>query len=198
MKVYVYVDEHNVIRFVSDIGSLPPTARENYLECDRSDLNRVVFDETTHQLRLKTEEEYLNEKKQELLKMLAISTEAYILTYYPELKQRSDLVDQLTNGSLLLLTRPDYTSDYIYRQAATAVLLVMDQNVPLSQVLLQYPEDERLRWEQIIKASIRQGFLYRVKWEYWHKRDAINKATSLEELYAIDVHTFQTQMPPGL
>lgn len=198
MKVYVYMDEYNVIRFVNDINSLPPTVKENYLECNQNDLNKVVYDETLHRLRLKTEEEYLAEKKQELLKVLTTSTEVYITTYYPELKQRSDLVDQLTNGSLLLMARQDYTSDYIYRQSATAVFLVMDQNVPLSQVLLQYPEDERLRWEQIIKASIRQGFLYRVKWEYWNKKDAINNATTLEELYAIDVHTFQTQMPPGL
>ena len=131
-----------------------------------------------------------------MIRDLEEHTRAYIESYYPDLKQRSDLVDQLTNGSLLLIAKPNYTSDYIYRQSAQAVFLVMDQGVPLSQVLQMYPEEERLRWEQIMKAAIRQGFLYRVKWEFWNLRDTIYGARSHMELDNI-VIDFQTKMPPG-
>ena len=197
--VYVYVDTYtSVVRYVASINDLPQSVRDQnaYLVVRRDELSNVVYDTLQNTLRLKTEEETLTERKQRMLRDIEEYTRIYIETYYPELKQRSDLVDQLTNGSLLLIARSDYTSEYIYRQSAQAVFLIMDQNVPLSEVLLTYPENERLRWEQIIKASVRQGFLYRVKWEFWNLRDAIYNATSHAELDAI-VIDFQTKMPPG-
>jgi len=197
--VYVYVDtQTSVVRYVASIDDLPQSVRDQntYLIVRGSELSNVIYDTLQNTLRLKTEEETLAERKQRMLRDIEEHTRVYIETYYPDLKQRSDLVDQLTNGSLLLLTRSDYTSEYIYRQSAQAVFLIMDQNVPLSEVLLMYPENERLRWEQIIKAAVRQGFLYRVKWEFWNLRDAIYNATSHIELDAI-VTDFQTKMPPG-
>lgn len=150
------------------------------------------------QLRLKTEEEKLQDKKQELLQQLPDKTKAYIEKYYPEVKQRSDINDKENGESYLVLQGFDTAT---IRKDITAITL---QNYPdfanaLQSLTSKYNTTNQLvsYWlTQLLKVAFRNYFVFLVKQEFSTIKQTIENATTIEELpQKID---FTTQFPAGL
>jgi len=142
----------------------------------------------------KTDEEILNELKQQKLQQLIFATTSYIEQYYPEVKQRSDISDKEYWGSWLLARNPNYTTDKIYASVYQSVARILAGQSTLENELQNYPETERIAWEQLIKVGLRVAFVQVVKQEYHQLAQAIQNAQTKEELEAIQIE-FKTKFP---
>ncbi len=150
-------------------------------------------------LRLKTDEEKLQELKQQLLQRLPTEVSSYIYKYYPQLKQQSDISDKENGESYLAYVGLDITQ---LRKDITAIVLRNYPNYETGiQLLLQKygSKDNKMinYWlDQLLKIGYRNHFVFLVKQEYSRLTQSISSATSKEQLPP--KITFTTQFPQGL
>ena len=143
-------------------------------------------------LRLKTDAEKLQEKKQQLLEELARTIQDYILQFYPFIKQQSDAVDVENANNYLLLQgiditalRKDIMQETInnYPNFNTALTNILSKYNPTSNPDMTY-------WiTQLLKASFRFYFIHLVKEEYYQLKQAIQNATTETQLPQIKLFT---------
>ncbi|MGC8814581.1 hypothetical protein, partial [Dictyoglomus sp.] len=82
------------------VSVIPPIGVDNYEVIQVENINDVVIDDAGN-VHIKTEAEKVAEKKQSYLAKLSGDITNWIYTYYPQVKQNSDLSDYLTYTTLL-------------------------------------------------------------------------------------------------
>jgi hypothetical protein len=195
MKIFAYLHpELNILCCALLPEAVPQGVNAVELEVESTD--DIILD--NGQIRVKTEQEKLQDKKQELLQKLSNEAKAYIEKYYPELKQRSDVSDKDNGESYLSLQnidtiqlRKDITDETIKNYP--------DFTAALDNILIKYQSSTNQLinyWlTQELKSAFRNYFAFLVKQEYYNLETQINNATSEAELPAI---TFTTIFPEWL
>ncbi len=190
---YAWYENGNIfVAYSKDVA--PDTAIEVDDTVTPSDL---VIDNGT--LRLKTEEEKLQELKQQLLQKLPTEVSSYIYKYYPQIKQQSDISDKENGESYLAYAGLDITQ---LRKDITAIVLRNYPNYEAGlQLLLQKyssKDNEMINYwlNQLLKIGYRNYFVLLVKQEYSRIAQSISSATSKEHLPP--EITFTTQFPQEL
>jgi len=135
-----------------------------------------------------------DELKQRKLAELIARTRAYIEQYYPEVKQRSDVSDKEYWSSWLMARNQSYTAQQIYFLVFQSVAKILSGQTTLNAELQNYPETERVAWEQLIKVGLRIAFVQAVKQEYHQLAQAIKNARTKEELERLQIQ-FKTRFP---
>lgn len=195
MKIWAYLHpELNVLYWALSKEAVPKGVEA--IEFDVESTDDIILD--NGQIRVKTEQEKLQDKKQELLQKLSNEAKDYIGKYYPELKQRSDVIDKENGEGYLSLQnidtiqlRKDITDETIknYPDFTTALNNILIKYQSSTNQLINY-------WlTQGLKIAFRNYFIFLVKQEYYNLETQINNATSEAELPAI---TFTTIFPGGL
>lgn len=141
----------------------------------------LLIDTQTNQLRLKTEQEKLAEAKQKAINELSQKATSYILQYYSENKQRSDVSDKETGESYLVYKgldtnalRKDITSLVLSNNDFQSALNTLNQKYNTNNDPMIY------YWlSQLLKIAYRQYFVFQVKQEYATYLQQIQQATSL-------------------
>ena len=136
------------------------------------------------------------ELKQLKLNQLQAEATSYILRYYPDVKQKSDIADKEYWGSWLVAQNPNYTTDSIYKSVYQSANNILSGTSDLATEISNYPQAEQKAWEQLIKIALRVAFVQKVKEEYWTLRGQIESATTESELEAIQIQF--TTPPPGV
>ena len=195
MKIWAYLHpELNVLYWALSKETVPQGVNAVELEVESTD--DIILD--NGQIRVKTEAEKLAEEKQKAINELSQKTTTYILQYYSENKQRSDVSDKENGESYLLLQnidtiqlRKDITDETIknYPDFTTALNNILIKYQSSTNQLINYWLTQRL------KIAFRNYFVFLVKQEYYNLETQINNATSEAELPAI---TFTTIFPEGL
>ena len=124
------------------------------------------------------------EKKYYLQKLDKECTD-YILSYYPDTKQKSDLFDKEYHAAALLMINSSYNSDQLYKLCGNFANEILDGMKTFEEILSTVPEIERFHWEQLIKVSVRTAWLQRVKYQYYQYKEKIMKCNSVDELHSI-------------
>jgi hypothetical protein len=96
MELYVFKDKDNK----TYVSVIPPIGVDNYEVIQVENINDVVIDADGN-VYIKTEAEKVTEKKQSYLSKLSNDMSKWVYTYYPQVKQNSDLSDYLTYTTLL-------------------------------------------------------------------------------------------------
>lgn len=195
MKIWAYLHpELNALYWALSKEAVPQGVNAVELEVESTD--DIILD--NGQIRVKTEQEKLQDKKQELLQKLSNEAKAYIEKYYPELKQRSDASDKDNGESYLLLQNID-TIQLRKDIADETIKNYPDFTTALNNILIKYQSSTNQLinyWlTQGLKIAFRNYFVFLVKQEYYNLETQINNATSEAELPAI---TFTTIFPEGL
>jgi len=195
MKVFAYIHPQlNTLCCALLPEAVPQGVNAVELEVESTD--DIILD--NGQIRVKTEQEKLQDKKQELLQKLSNEAKAYIEKYYPELKQRSDASDKNNGESYLSLQNID-TIQLRKDIADETIKNYPDFTTALNNILIKYQSSTNQLinyWlTQGLKIAFRNYFVFLVKQEYYNLETQINNATSEAELPAI---TFTTIFPEGL
>ncbi len=184
---YAWYENKNIfVAYSKDVA--PETAIEVDDTITPSDL---VIDNGT--LRLKTEEEKLQELKQQLLQRLKAEVSSYIHKYYPQLKQQSDISDKENGESYLAYAGLDIIQ---LRKDITEITLqnYPDLNSGLKLLLEKYGANDWINYwlEQLLKVAYRQYFIFLVKQEY---RNLKQKIMNSDKDLNVE---FTTPFPGGL
>ena len=135
------------------------------------------------------------ELKQRKLQELNAKVRAYIEQFYPEVKQRSDIVDKEYWGSWLVSRNSGaYTVDGVYVSVHQMANRILSGVSDLATELMRFPPEEWQAWGQLVKIALRVAFVQEVKREYHKLKTQIEKAKTEEELDAVNV-TFTTPYP---
>jgi len=156
------------------------TGKYAYIDGELIDISDKVWDDK--KWRAKTKEEKLQEYKETQIKELNQKTKAYIESFYPDIKQRSDIADKEYWGTYLLSINQNYSLDEIYKTASKYALDIFNKKIKLSDILNKFSETERKAWEQLIKVALRILFVQECKSVYHEILNKIQKATSIEEI----------------
>jgi len=177
MIVYAYLNSNSTLCCALTESAVPPGV--SYTSFTVNSPDDVVYVSGT--IRTKTQEELLAEAKQKALQQLSQSTMYYIYQYYPDWKQRADMID-LTNAEAYLtyeglnptqvkqLATQQILSGASYTQALSTLSQTFNSN---TNPVIGY-------WlEQLLKASYRQNFVYQVKEQYYSISHQLSSATAL-------------------
>lgn len=156
------------------------------IEFDVESTDDIIYDGI--RIRLKTEAEKLAEAKQKAINELSQKTETYILKYYSENKQRSDVSDKENGENFLIYKGLDVTA---LRKDITELIMqhYPDFTITLQLLLGKYTSDNQYvnYWlEQLLKVAFRSYFVFLVKQEHNFIKQAIENAKSIEELPRIE------------
>jgi len=195
MKVWAYV--HPELKTLC-CALLPEAVPQGIqaIEFDVESPDDIILD--NGQIRVKTEQDKLAEAKQKAINELSQKTTTYILRYYPENKQRSDVSDKENGESYLSLQNID-TIQLRKDIADETIKNYPDFTTALNNILIKYQSSTNQLinyWlTQGLKIAFRNYFVFLVKQEHYNLETQINNATSEAELPAI---TFTTIFSEGL
>jgi len=190
--LYVWIENGVIVG--TDNPDYIPKGIEYFIFEDLSVNDIVSLKIENGQVVRKTDEEVLNELKKIKLKELEEKTKTYIEQYYPEIKQRSDISDKEYWSSWLMARNQSYTAQQIYFLVFQSVAKILSGQTTLNAELQNYPEAERVAWEQLIKVGLRIAFVQAVKQEYHQLAQAIKNARTKEELERLQIQ-FKTRFP---
>jgi len=161
-------------------------APEGAIEIDTLGLNPIPPVEAfikieNGQIRVKTDDEKLQYVKQKAINELSQKTSTYILKYYTENKQRSDISDKENGESYLVYKGLDVNA--LRKDITSLILSNSDFQSALNTLNQKYNTDNEpmiYYWlSQLLKIAYRQYFVFQVKQEYATYLQQIQQATSL-------------------
>jgi hypothetical protein len=178
MKVWAYIHPQLNILCCALLQSTVPEGVDT-VELEVETPDDVILDNGN--IRVKTDAEKLQEAKQKAINKLSQETSAYILKYYPEIKQMSDASDKENGESYLVYRSIDPIA---FRKDLTALILSnADFQTTLSKLNQKYNpnNDEMIAYwiSQLIKVGYRKQFVFLVKQELATYLQQIQQATSL-------------------
>jgi hypothetical protein len=178
MKVFAYIHpELNILC----CALLPEAVPEgvNAIELEVENVGDVILDNGT--IRVKTDAEKLQEAKQKTINELSQKASAYILQYYSDTKQRSDVSDKENGESYLTYRGLD--TNAIRKDITSLILSNNDFQTALSNLNQKYNtnNDQMISYwlSQVLKIAYRQYFVFLVKQEYATYLQQIQQATTL-------------------
>ncbi|MBX0312569.1 MAG: hypothetical protein JHC31_12505 [Sulfurihydrogenibium sp.] len=178
MKVWAYINPQTNILCCALLSEAVPS-NVNAVELEVETPDDVVLDNGV--IRVKTADEKLAEAKQKAINELFQKATAYILQYYPDIKQRSDVSDKENAESYIAYRGLDTSS--IRKDITSLVLSNTDFQTALSNLNQKYnPNNDQtiFYWlSQVLKVAYRQYFVFQVKQEYASYIQQIQQATSL-------------------
>jgi hypothetical protein len=178
MKVYAYI--HPDLKTLS-CALLPESVPEGIeaVEFDVNSIDDIVLD--NGEIRLKTDIEKLTETKQKAVVDLLGKISGYILKYYPDTKQRSDVSDKENGESYLVYKGLD--TNAVRKDITSLILSNSDFQSALDTLNKKYnaSNDQMIAYwlSQVLKIAYRQFFVFQVKQEYATYLQQIQQATSL-------------------
>jgi hypothetical protein len=193
---WAWIENGNI--FVSDSEYLVP--KDIAIEVPDGTLPQDLTIENGN-IVFKTEAQRLAESKADLIKLLQNRATAYITTYYPDSKQRSDVSDKEIGETYLVYKQINITQ--LRADIASQVLThYPDFNTALNNILTIYgsTQDPYINYwlTQLMKVAFRQYFVHRVKQQYYQMKQNIEDATSKNDLPAPDSLTFNEPWPEGV
>jgi len=132
----------------------------------------------------------LNQLKNNLLSDLVVKTSSYIFSYYPDIKQKSDLSDKEYFETYMKTTNIDEKQfrHALINSASKIFDKTSDFNTELQSLISQFPSPiaNTNEWnfaiEQLFKIAIRVGFVQRCKNVHRQIEVQIKAASTVEEL----------------
>jgi hypothetical protein len=123
----------------------------------------------------------LDKLKELAIQNLSQKASAYILQYYPDVKQRSDVSDKENGENYLVYKGLDINE--IRKDITSLILSNNDYETALNTLNEKYntSNDQMISYwlSQILKIAYRQYFVFQVKQEYATYLQQIQQATSL-------------------
>ncbi len=197
MEFYVYKDVNNN----TVISVIPPLETTDYQVIVAEKPEDLIIDANGN-VRVKTEAEKLAEKKQMYLQSLPNVITNWIHSYYPPVKQQSDLADYITYTTLLRsMTAPEAELSAIIANIAKSIiefsttarssyasvddLIVAAKNyfdqlvTNLVTSYSMYPANALI---QLSKIAVRTAQVEHIKSIYYATINALQSATSLADL----------------
>jgi hypothetical protein len=178
MKIYAYI--HPELKTLC-CALLPEAVPKGVdaVEFDVNSVDDIVLDNGT--IRVKTDAEKLQEAKQKAITEISQKATTYILQYYSDVKQRSDVSDKENGESYLVYKGLDTSS--IRKDIAALILSNIDFQTALNNLNQKYNSNNDTMiayWlSQVLKIGYRQFFVFLVKQEYETYIQKIMSATSL-------------------
>lgn len=123
--------------------------------------------------------------KQTILREIAQIYEDLIDQYYPKEWRDKDPQRKEYHGSALMLMNPEYTTDFIYRKVSELAQAIFSGQIDLQEAVSQFPKEEQIHWEMLIKIAIRTIWLQRTRYMEANLKNSVLNANSLNELLAI-------------
>jgi hypothetical protein len=121
------------------------------------------------------------EQKTNAIKDLSQKASTYILQYYPDVKQRSDVSDKENGESYLVFRGIDVNA--LRKDITSLILSNTDFQTALSNLNQKYnsTNDQIIYYwfSQVLKIAYRQFFVFQVKQEYFSYIQQIQQSTSL-------------------
>jgi hypothetical protein len=178
MKVWAYIHPNlNTLCCALLPEAVPEEVKA--IEFDVNSVDDIILDNGT--IRLKTDEEKLAEAKQKAINELSQKATSYILQYYSDAKQRSDVSDKENGESYLAYKGLDTTA--IRKDITSLILSNTDFQTALNNLNQKYNTNNEQMiayWlSQVLKIAYRQYFVFQVKQEYSSYIQQIQQATSL-------------------
>jgi hypothetical protein len=174
MKIYAWVENEHL--FTTEDENL---ALSDAIEFELQNIDDLIYDGT--QIRLKTQDEKLQEVKQKAINDLSQKITAYILKYYPDIKQMSDNTDKENGESYLAYLGLDTMS--IRKDITSLILSNSDFQTALNTLNQKYNSNNdnmvSYWFSQLLKVAYRKFFVFKVKQEYSNYLQQIQQATSL-------------------
>ena len=128
--------------------------------------------------------------KEDLINRFNQDIQDYILMNYPLEKQQSDNQQKDYYGTALLMIRKELgqslTLDDIYLQVGQYVNEIRSGNKTLQDILNSLPDNEKLYWEQLIKAGLRKAWVVECVHVFRDFKSKVEQAKTLEELESLD------------
>jgi hypothetical protein len=178
MKIFAYIHPDLKTLCCALIKEAVPSGVDA-VELEVETPDDVVIDNGT--IRVKTDEEKLQEAKQKAIDELSQKATTYILQYYSDTKQRSDISDKENGESYLAFKNLDTTA--IRKDITSAILSNTDFQTALNTLNQKYNSnnDQMIAYwlSQVLKIGYRQYFVFQVKQEYAIYIQQIQQATSL-------------------
>ncbi|BCD59636.1 MULTISPECIES: hypothetical protein [unclassified Nitratiruptor] len=156
--------------------------------------------ERTTEEKAKIDEQKFRQLKTKKLRIFEKETKSHIETSYPEIKQRSDVNDKEYWGAWLISHFPStYTTDNLYQKFFTSAARVIEGTSDfqtevenLKEVATFADTDEEAKYavaiDQLLKVSVRQGWVQACKAEYAIKSAVAQQATTFDELNAVSLN----------
>jgi vacuolar-type H+-ATPase subunit I/STV1 len=190
MKVWAYINPQTNILCCALLPEAVPS-NVNAVELEVETPDDIVLDNGV--IRVKTADEKLQEAKQKAINELSQKATAYILQYYSDIKQRSDVSDKENAESYIAYRGLDTSS--IRKDITSLVLSNTDFQTALNTLNQKYNSnnDQMISYwlSQVLKVAYRQYFVFLVKQEYALYLQQIQQATSLP----LPTFNFKTPFP---
>jgi len=145
----------------------------------------------------------LTYEKQQLIENLKQQLSNYILSFYPLQKQQYDLTKKDFWVSWLLVRRNDLTVDKIGQIAYDDAAKILSGQSTFQEIVATYPSTiytwngmqvpESLAWEEILKVSVRIGWIKICTTQLDLIEKQIMQATSLDKFRNLDI---TQKLPP--
>jgi len=191
--LYAWIDKNGLICATDRRDLLPEDV--DYVEFPDLDfIDAYKLTMIDGQIVLKSDSEVLQELKQQKIAEASQLVKEYILRYYPDEKQKSDLADREYFSAYLLMINQNYTFEEIYKTTSMLALQIYRGQITLDEAINQFPENEQKAWEQLIKIGLRVSFVQDVKIEYANFVNRIQNAKTVEEVENIQI-AFKTKFP---
>jgi vacuolar-type H+-ATPase subunit I/STV1 len=178
MKIWAYIHPDLKTLCCALIKEAVPEG-VNAVEFEVNSTDDIVLD--NGEIRLKTDAEKLAEAKQKAINDLSQKASTYILQYYSDTKQRSDVSDKENGESYLAYKGLD--TNAIRKDITSAILSNTDFQTVLNTLNQKYNtnNDQMISYwlSQVLKIGYRQYFVFQVKQEYVSYIQQIQQATSL-------------------
>lgn len=189
----MFIKYHKDTLNIKSITTERPREEVNYVIVDKPEITTTVVDyikiykdyntgEVVVTELTAEEKDALNRRKFEtsrlgLLNRLDIETQRYIESKYPDVKQRSDVLDSQYYKLAILSTDTTVTESGLNAEIVAKGNEIVDGVTTLTDYLATKPAEQQKYYEQLMKAVIRGIWVQRVKDEYRTLRNNILNAT---------------------
>ena len=189
----MFIKYHKDTLNIKSITTERPREEVNYVIVDKPEITTTVVDyiniskdPNTGEIIVREltneEKDALNRRKFEtsrmsLLNKLDIETQRYIESKYPDVKQRSDVLDIQHYKLAILSVDTTVTESNLNTEIVTKGNEMVDGVTTLSDYLATKPTEQQNYYEQLMKAVIRGIWVQRVKDEYRTLRNNVLNAT---------------------
>ena len=132
------------------------------------------------------DKKFLEQQRANKLKELDRFFTDYIESYYPDIKQRSDMLDAEYHKSALLMINSTYTADSLHKTASDYAQKILQGTTTIDEIVASKPDEEKIHWEQGLKSAVRTAWYVKNKYIYHDFKKQILEAKTTDDLGTIE------------